>query len=154
MLCTANSLEQLETNSAKIEKEISDIKFVLSLMIKHDSTSVPIEERLEITDVDILLWCEYSQELLSELLLEKEEAWKQAKIEKEISDIKFVLSLMTKHDSTSVPINERKKFTDSDILILCKYNKARLLKQLFDTERRWMALRRAMHTRAFSGKLS
>ena len=130
-------------------------------MIKNGSTSVPIEERNEITDVDILLFCEYSKELLRELLLDKEDAyikWKQAKlekeIEKEISDIKFVLSLMIKHDSTSVPTDERKKMTDVDILLLCKYNKAKLLELLFDKERRLLASRRAMQTTSSSGKLS
>ena len=147
LLCTANYLEQLETNYVKIRKEICDIDFVLSLMIKHGSTSVPTDERNNITDIDILILCEYNKELLQDLLFDK-------KIEKEISEIKFVLSLMIKHGSTSVPIEERKKISDVDILLLCKYNKQRLLKQLFDKERRLLASRRAMHTTASLGKLS
>ena len=105
MLCTANMLELLESNSAKIRKEISDIEFVLSLMTEHDTTSVPTDERNKIADVDILIFCEYSKELLWDLLFDK-------KIEKEISDIKFVLSLMMKHGSTSVPTDELKKISD------------------------------------------
>ena len=147
MLCTANMLELLESNSAKIRKEISDIEFVLSLMTEHDTTSVPTDERNKIADVDILIFCEYSKELLWDLLFDK-------KIEKEISDIKFVLSLMIKYDTTSVPNDERNKISYADISSLCKYSKERLLKQLFDTERRLIVYRKAMHTTASLGKLN
>ena len=44
-------MEQLET---KLLKEISDIKFALSLMMKHDTTSVPTDERNKITDIELL----------------------------------------------------------------------------------------------------
>ena len=116
-------------------------------MRKDDTTSVPSDERNKITDVDILLLCEYSKELLLDLLFYKE-------IEKEISDIKFVLSLMIKNGNTSVPSDERNKITDVNILLLCEYGKASLLEQLFDKEKRLFASRQAMHTIASSGKLS
>ena len=61
-------MDPASTEYIKIEKEISDIKFVLSLMMKHDSTSVPIDERKRIFDIDILVLCEYSKEMLLELL--------------------------------------------------------------------------------------
>ena len=57
---------------AQIEKEISDIKYVLSLMVKHGSTSVPTDERNKIADIDILLLCNFSKAMLVELLFEKE----------------------------------------------------------------------------------
>ena len=68
-------------------------------------------------------------------------ATEYAKIEKEISDIKFLLSLMIKHGSTSVPTDERNKITDNDILILCRYSEALLLELLFYKQIRLIALR-------------
>ena len=54
----------------------------------------------------------------------------ETKLRKEISDIKFVFSLMRKHDTASVPTNERNKITDIDIVILCECNEMRLLELL------------------------
>ena len=75
-----------------------------------------------------------------------------AKIEKEISDIKFALSLMIKHGSTSVPTDERNKITDNDILILCEYSKALLLELLFENEKTLIALRQSKLTTTSLGK--
>ena len=63
-------------------------------------------------------------------------ATEYTKILKEISDIKFVLSLMMKHGSTSVPTDELKKISDFNILLLCEYNKEFLLGLLVDREKR------------------
>ena len=80
-------------------------------------------------------------------------ATEYAKIEKEISDIKFVLSLMIKHGSTSVPTDERNKITDNDILILCGYSEAVLLELLFYKQKRLIALRLGKLPNTSSGKL-
>ena len=68
-----NSLEQLGKD--KLLKDISNIKFVLFLMMEHKSNKVPADEVNKITNTDILLWCKYSEEMLLKLFFEKEEAW-------------------------------------------------------------------------------
>ena len=79
-------------------------------------------------------------------------ATEYVEIEKEISDIKFVLSLMLNHGSTSVPTDERNKITDINILILCEYSKALLLELLFENEKTLIALRQSKLTTTSLGK--
>ena len=67
-----NPMDQLETRRVKVEKEISDIKFVLSLMMKNKATTVPKDELDNITDVDILLLCEFDKASLLMKLERKE----------------------------------------------------------------------------------
>ena len=74
MLCTVNNMEELET---KLRKEISDIKFVFSLMRKHDTASVPTNERNKITDIDIVILCECNEMRLLELLKMNEACTRQ-----------------------------------------------------------------------------
>ena len=65
MLCRADSLEHMqETNSAKLRKDISNIQYVFSLMMKHKSTKVPDDEVHQIRDVDIFSFCELNKKLL------------------------------------------------------------------------------------------
>jgi hypothetical protein len=67
-----NPKDQLETRRVKVEKKISDIEFVLSLMMKHKATTVPKDELDNITDVDILLLCEFDKASLLNQLIEKQ----------------------------------------------------------------------------------
>ena len=72
ILCTDDSLEQLET---KLLKDISNIQYVLLLMIKHKTTKVPDVEVDQITDAGIFSLCQLNETSLAKLLFEKETAW-------------------------------------------------------------------------------
>ena len=69
ILCTDDSLEQLET---KLRKVISNIQYVWSLMMRHKTTTVPDVEVDQITDLDTFSFCELNKTSLLKLL---EKAW-------------------------------------------------------------------------------
>ena len=67
-----NSLDQLQREKNEVRKEISEIKFVLFLMMKHKTTYVSKEELDKITDVEILLLCKFNEASLLIKLERKE----------------------------------------------------------------------------------
>ena len=54
-------------------------------MLKHGTTSVPTDERIKITDADILILCEYSKEVLLELYIDKEKRLTSALLQEQLA---------------------------------------------------------------------